>query len=129
MPNKRVSVYLNNADLQLLDEFCKTHGCSQSSALKSMLYRSKNEALRPVAPDPVTAAAPEIHPGDFVFHEGLLDKEARLQKEEHEKRLAKARAEADAYINSAPDFVSKMMREGNVREKIKQLLGEMNDGR
>jgi hypothetical protein len=52
--SRRVSVYLNNEDLQLLDGVCKSHGCSQSSALKAAL-----RSLRSEAPEPVLVVVPD----------------------------------------------------------------------
>ena len=40
---KRVSCYMNKSDLQILDDFCRTHNCSQSSALKGAFLGLKVE--------------------------------------------------------------------------------------
>jgi hypothetical protein len=128
---KRISLYLNDQDQAVLDKLCKSGKCTPSQALRSGLHRLNNEPAAPARADlPADEAPAEIHPGEFVFHEGLLDKEARLQKEEREKRLQKARADADAYINAGnPDLMTKMIRKGlsdsSIKDMIRKELGEI----
>jgi hypothetical protein len=40
---KRVSVYVDNQEEAILEEFCKLKGCTQSSAFRSMLRNLKSD--------------------------------------------------------------------------------------
>jgi hypothetical protein len=49
---KRVSVYLNNAEVPKLEGYCRTHHCSDSGAFKSLLHQSDDEPTIEIVEEP-----------------------------------------------------------------------------